>query len=122
MGDSFDGLELLRIIKRSRPEIDILIISGQAGIHGAVEAMKLGARDYLEKPIDLNKLKEILDSIRNESDAYADNGLDEHGLTFASDQMRKTMAIMKRLAVRSDLTILIQGESGTYFLLERQSP
>lgn len=111
--DSIDGLELLRIIKQSRPEIVVVMISGQTEIHGAVEAMKLGARDYLEKPIDFDKLKEILDSIRNEIDTDGLSGLTADEIVFASDKMKKVIAIMKRLALKSDLTILILGESGT---------
>ena len=54
LGGSLDGLELLTMIKKSRPEITVVMISGQGEIHGAVEAMKAGALDYLEKPIDFS--------------------------------------------------------------------
>ena len=112
--DSIDGLELLSIIKKTRPKIVSVMISGQTEIHGAVEAMKLGARDYLEKPIDFDKLKAVLDAISHDLD---DTGQEEVtsdiDLVFASDKMRKVVAIMKRLALKSDLTILILGESGT---------
>jgi len=112
--DSIDGLELLSIIKKTRPKIIPVMISGQTEIHGAVEAMKLGAKDYLEKPIDFDKLKSVLDSITQEL-AHSDQeeATSDIDLIFASDKMRKVVAIMKRLALKSDLTILILGESGT---------
>lgn len=116
--DSIDGLELLRIIKKSRPEIVVIMISGQSEIHGAVEAMKLGARDYLEKPIDFDRLKSILDSVRQESSGVpgkttGHEDKDEDDFSASSPKMKKVLAIAKRLAHKSDLTILILGESGT---------
>lgn len=116
--DSIDGLELLSIIRKTRPKMVSVMISGQTEIHGAVEAMKLGARDYLEKPIDFDKLKAVLNAISQElehtdSDTTPDQTPTDIELSFASDKMRKVVAIMKRLALKSDLTILILGESGT---------
>jgi len=114
--DSIDGLELLNIIKKTRPHITAVMISGQTEIHGAVEAMKLGAVDYLEKPIDFDRLKETLDSIVSESgDETGDDpaAAAETEETFNSPAMRKVQAITRRLAKNSDLTILILGESGT---------
>lgn len=112
--DSIDGLELLSIIRKTRPKMISVMISGQTEIHGAVEAMKLGARDYLEKPIDFDKLKHVLESISQElADTDHDDVLSDIDLSFASEKMRKVMAIVKRLALKSDLTILILGESGT---------
>ena len=112
--DSIDGLELLSLIKKTRPEIVSIMISGQTKIHGAVEAMKLGARDYLEKPIDFDKLKEVLDAVTMELSAVGStDSSPESDVEYASLKMKKVMAITKRLALKSDLTILILGESGT---------
>ncbi len=115
--DSIDGLELLRIIKQSRPEIVVIMISGQSEIHGAVEAMKLGARDYLEKPIDFDRLKDLLDRVREElSNGHPKAttlGVEDPASCVVSEKMKKVIAIAKRLAGKSDLTILILGESGT---------
>lgn len=112
--DSIDGLELLSFIKRTRPEIVVIMISGQSEIHGAVQAMKLGARDYLEKPIDFNRLREILSSLQEPApSANAISLPEESHFFYASEKMQKAFAIVKRLAVKSDLTILVLGESGT---------
>lgn len=110
--DSLDGLEILEIIKNTRPEITVIMISGQTEIHGAVQAMKLGAFDYLEKPVDFNRLHEIVSQVAaEESHAEAKSCMDD--AIFASEKMKKIVAIMKRLASKSDMTILVLGESGT---------
>ena len=112
--DSIDGLDLLGIIRKTRPKMVSVMISGQTEIHGAVQAMKLGARDYLEKPIDFDRLKAVLESISQELDhTEQEDTTSDIDLSFASDKMKKVVAIMKRLALKSDLTILILGESGT---------
>ncbi|VAW34842.1 Response regulator of zinc sigma-54-dependent two-component system [hydrothermal vent metagenome] len=109
--DSIDGLEILKVIKNSRPEIIVIMISGQRELYSAVAAMKLGARDYQEKPIDFDKLRETLNSIRDEMSTI--DGAESGEEQCVSEKMRKVFAITKRLAVKSDLTILILGESGT---------
>ena len=111
---SLDGLELLGIIKKSRPEIIVVMISGHGDIHGAVAAMKLGALDYLEKPVDFSRLKEILhssSSLESTSSTSGPSILDDFILT--NDKMRKIAEIIQRLALKSDITVLILGESGT---------
>ena len=56
-----DGLEVLRRIKKAHPEAEIIMLTGHATISTSVEAMKLGAEDFLEKPVDM---KELLDKIQ----------------------------------------------------------
>jgi len=51
-----DGLEVLRIIKEKRPEIQVILLTGHATVEAGVEAMKLGALDFLEKPANLAEL------------------------------------------------------------------
>jgi DNA-binding NtrC family response regulator len=51
-----DGLETLRQIKSRQPEAEIMMLSGRGTIRNSIEAMKLGAVDFLEKPLELNKL------------------------------------------------------------------
>jgi len=57
-----DGMETLRAIKHKKPDIHIIMLTGQGSIQKGIEAMKLGASDFLEKPVDFNTL---LDSINN---------------------------------------------------------
>ena len=115
---SYDGLSLLEIIKKSRPGITVIMISGQSEIRAAVEAMKLGALDYLEKPIDLDRLKNLLASVEQkvlEKESSMElqrilSPMDE--LACASAKMKKVFDLMQRFASKSDITILLMGESG----------
>ncbi len=51
-----DGLTVLRAIKQSRPEVEVIMLTGHANVEAAVEGMQLGAFDYLMKPVDLDEL------------------------------------------------------------------
>ncbi|MEW6185318.1 MAG: response regulator [Thermodesulfobacteriota bacterium] len=53
-----DGLEALKILKAKRPELQVILLTGHATIEKGIEAMKLGAMDFLEKPADLGQLTE----------------------------------------------------------------
>lgn len=111
--DSLDGLAVLGMIKKTRPEITVVMISGQTEIHGAVEAMKLGAVDYLEKPIDFERLEEVLASVTEETPVSVEPDSVLAGMVYASGKMKQVTEIMKRLAAKSDITVLVLGETGT---------
>ena len=57
-----DGLETLKQIKARQPEAEIIILTGKASIKNSIEAMNLGAEDFMEKPINIT---ELLDKISN---------------------------------------------------------
>lgn len=107
-----NGLELLKTVKEINPDIAAILITGYADIRGAVEAMKVGAFDYLIKPLDLEILRKILNSIRTNNSTYVKTS-DMDDFVFVSDTMKEVVRIMERLAVRSDVTVLVLGESGT---------
>ena len=56
MMPKMDGLEVLRRVKESHPDIDVIMVTGLSQIDTAVQAMKLGAFDYLPKPFDPDEL------------------------------------------------------------------
>jgi len=58
MMPGIDGLEALKILKAKRPELQVILLTGHATVENGIEAMKLGAMDFLEKPADLNQLTE----------------------------------------------------------------
>lgn len=60
-----DGIELLTKIQENKPEIPVIMISGHGNVETAVDALKKGAYDFIEKPIDLNRL---LVTVRNALD------------------------------------------------------
>ncbi len=114
------GIELLsepRIAEQS----DIVLITGHASVESSVDAMRLGATDYLTKPVDVAKLSEILarlSAAETLRDAKPARGLGR--LVGTSPAMRKLYAAMERIAP-TDATVLIVGESGTGKELVAQS-
>ncbi len=115
------GLDLLKELKGRTPETTIIFITGHGHIDGAVEAIKLGAYDYLTKPIDDLRLKL---TIRNalEQQNLLDNyqalkrrcqpwDLDEN-LVCADRKMAELMELVQTIADTA-ATVLITGESGT---------
>lgn len=61
-----DGLELLKNTKQLTPNTDVVMITGFGSIDNAVEAMKLGAKDYIQKPFKMSYIKGIIEDINNE--------------------------------------------------------
>ncbi|OEU69079.1 MAG: two-component system response regulator [Desulfovibrio sp. S3730MH75] len=53
-----DGIEVLKHIKKSNPDMQVILLSGHATVEKGIEAMKLGAMDFVEKPADINVLTE----------------------------------------------------------------
>ena len=58
MMPEMDGLEALKLIKEKKPESQVILLTGHATVDKGIEAMKLGAMDFLEKPADLSQLTE----------------------------------------------------------------
>jgi len=59
-----DGLETLKKIREKHPEAEIIMLTGHASIKSSVEAMRLGAEDYLEKPFEINELMEKINEAK----------------------------------------------------------
>ncbi len=114
------GLELLDDL-RQIPDSDVVVITGQGSITSAVEAMRGGAVDYLTKPIDLARLRRILQNVsrnadlRSEIDALRGELRDLGrfgGMQGASAAMQVIYDQIERVAP-TDTTVLITGETGT---------
>lgn len=60
-----DGLETLKRIKESHPDAEIIMLSGQGTVKTSIEAMKLGAEDFLEKPVDMQELLTKIAEMKN---------------------------------------------------------
>lgn len=60
-----DGIETMKRIKEKRPDLEIIILTGHATVKTGIEAMKLGAEDFLEKPVDLSVLLEKISNAKH---------------------------------------------------------
>ncbi len=115
------GLEVLQEIKRRRPEAEVVMITGFASVSSAVEAMKLGASDYVTKPFHSEELRKLLGRLgrqlrmAEENRARRDKTRSRRGvggLVGHSPEMEKLYRIIGKVA-SSAHPVLIQGESGT---------
>jgi DNA-binding NtrC family response regulator len=116
-----DGLSLLRALQAQGADVTTLLLTAQGTVETAVEAMKEGAYDYLTKPIDIQRLKILLDKIVERQETLREvkalrRQLREHG-TFGSMignslEMRKIYQVVEQAAPTS-ASVLITGESGT---------
>ena len=118
-----DGMDVLRTLKSRYPHVAVIIITGYGQIQSAVEAMKSGAADYLEKPFEhLEKLKlavtRALEEVRAKREVRRLHGLQEKQyrvdqLIGDSDSTRGLRELIGKLARSEAQTILVHGESGT---------
>jgi len=115
------GLEILRDIKRRRPEAVTIVMTGFATVQSAVQAMKLGAYDYITKPFNFDELRLELQRVTEHLKLTAENRLlreqlrSKQGfgqLVGHSPEMEKLYRIIAK-AAHSTHPVLILGESGT---------
>ena len=112
-----DGLSLLEDLKTQGVTAPVVMMSGQAHIEMAVRATKLGALDFLEKPVSTEKLLLTVDNIlrlqrlENENRQLRQR-LGKYEIIWTSDAMRRVMAQLERVAA-SETRVSILGETGT---------
>ena len=94
------------------PHTIVIMMTGCAEIQSSVDAMKMGALDYFEKPVDIEKLKALLITEKKEHALHAPMA-NRDDFVFQSDAMKEIVRIVERLANKDDVTVLILGESGT---------
>src|ERR671925_31238 len=120
MGGS-DGLDVLRTAKSLHPSTAVILMTAFGSVHTAVEAMKIGAFDYVQKPFEIEemelkvnkaiehrRLKHEIEYLRHtQQDIY-----DFDRIVGASGALQSVLAIVKKVA-KSNTTVLIRGETGT---------
>jgi len=115
------GLETLRQLRKSHARLPVLMMTAFGTTQTAIEAMKLGAFDYLLKPFDIPKLKQVvqkaLEAARAMRQVVSYQPLLESedydiGIVGRSDEMQEVFKLIGQVAA-SDATALITGESGT---------
>jgi DNA-binding NtrC family response regulator len=121
MMPEMNGLELLKRFKESHAECEVILLTGQGSIESAVEAMKLGAYDYLQKPFPLKELEEVAvkaferHNLRKENKqlkVLLERSQPTSEMIGQSPAMQEVFRLIER-AGPSDKAILILGESGT---------
>jgi DNA-binding NtrC family response regulator len=115
------GLDVLRAIRQLDPDCAVILMTAYASVETAIEAVKLGALDYLTKPLDLARLKELLLTVRAgierreklmALDADAAKELEFQGMIGRSAAMQELFDTIRRLAPHAR-TVLVTGETGT---------
>ncbi len=119
LGDT-DGVSVLERIRQRNADLAVLMITAYATVPTAVSAMKLGAVDYLTKPVDLKELKLVVartlarQSLQEDPSPKEQRTMQEPlaGIIGMSDKMHALAATIRQVAP-TEATVLIQGESGT---------
>ncbi len=116
-----DGLELLKTIKGTRPEIMVIMMTAHGSIETAVEAMRIGANDYVTKPIDLNELLIHISKVQKESLLLRENRLlrmevrkkfEFNNIIGKSKKMQEVFSLIEKVALGSS-RVMVYGGSGT---------
>jgi DNA-binding NtrC family response regulator len=118
-----DGISLLKKVRDFDPSVPVVVMTAHGSIEGAVEAVKLGAFDYLKKPIDLEELKLLADraheqsAMKQELSYYRRRGSREPAFTEVvghSPAMRIVLDQARQIAALDETPpVLITGETGT---------
>jgi DNA-binding NtrC family response regulator len=116
-----DGLAVVRQVRENDPECPVIVMTGFGTIETAVEAMRLGAYDFIEKPIDVEHLLLVIRRCREHRDLQTENLLlreefqKRHDLpSIVGDSPRlQEVSLQIQKVAPTDSTVLLQGESGT---------
>jgi DNA-binding NtrC family response regulator len=115
------GLDILRVIRNIDPECQVILMTGDATVDSAIQAVKLGALDYLRKPLDFGRLGELLNTIKYSierrqklmaADGELANRIEFYGMIGRDPGMQELFDLIRRFAPHAR-TALITGETGT---------
>jgi two-component system NtrC family response regulator len=115
-----DGMDLLTRFQHLAPEVQVVIITGFGDVENAVQAMKMGAYDYITKPFDLDRLELVIEKAFQRASLQRENRLLRHKqseerpikLIGRSEKMRQVLYLARKVAP-TDVPVLLTGESGT---------
>lgn len=116
-----DGLELLERLSDLKQNQAVVVLTAQGSIQSAVDAMKLGAYDFIQKPVDSVRLRQILSNAARQRETEQELEVTRRKLRDAgmlgsmvgsSRKMQEVFALIERIAP-SNVSVLITGESGT---------
>ena len=115
------GIDVLREAKRAEPTIPVILVTAYGSVEEAVTAMKEGAYDFVQKPVDLDHLKLLLQRATREQELLRENLLlrEEYSARYgfprivAEHPAMKEASQMTQRVAAADSTVLLLGESGT---------
>ena len=112
-----DGMAVLAASRADEADRPVVLVTAHGAMHVAVDAMRAGAADVLEKPVSVDALELLLERVRQRSRLLRENALLREesvgsDMVVASPQMRDVVDVATRVA-QSRATVLVQGESGT---------
>ncbi|MDX9883723.1 MAG: sigma-54 dependent transcriptional regulator [Prolixibacteraceae bacterium] len=113
-----DGLEVLQKIQENKPDTPVVMISGHGNIDTAVEAIKHGAYDFIQKPLDLNRLLITIRNAMEKSDLITETKVlkkkvsKKYEIIGESESIRRVKEMADRVAP-TDARVLITGANGT---------
>jgi two-component system, NtrC family, response regulator AtoC len=114
-----DGMQLLRSLTADHPDVPVVMITAHGSVESAVEAVKLGAFDYVEKPFDQEQIRQVVSKALKTNALSRRDPSPEQGaapgrfrLVGDSPAIRQVYAIIEKVA-NTPSTVLITGESGT---------
>jgi two-component system response regulator PilR (NtrC family) len=114
-----DGTELLKVIKTEAPDIPVIVMTAFSSWDSAVEAMRLGAYDYVRKPFDTDAIRSVVGRalekrayLRNCPDHLRDEARTSSDM-IGNNPLVQEVFRMVNLIAPTDSTVLIEGESGT---------
>ncbi|MBI5540769.1 MAG: sigma-54-dependent Fis family transcriptional regulator [Bacteroidia bacterium] len=113
-----DGIEVLLNIAKDQPEVPVIMISGHGDIETAVDSLKKGAFDYIQKPLDLNRLLVTLRNALDKSKLVIETKILRKKINKAYEMVGSSSAISKvkemiEKIAPTDARVLITGENGT---------
>jgi len=115
------GLELLKQVKAKSPDTLFIMMTAYGTVESAVETMKQGAYDYLAKPLDLQRLRALVQRALEYQSLVAENHelrlrlqrRSEPSLLIGHSEPMRAVARLIEEVARSEVTVLVEGESGT---------
>ncbi len=104
--DEMDGTELLQVIRRREPTLPFVMMTAHGSVQHAVQSMRDGATDYLQKPFEANVLLDMVSRMETQLPSYSSTMVAEDAAT------QQILDLALRVAL-TDASVLISGESGT---------
>lgn len=117
-----DGIQILKEIRKINEEIPVVMITGHGTVDTAVTAMKLGAYDYIQKPVNVQEVAIIAkkanesSSIKREINRHVEKAKKTHSIDNIigeSKEIKEVLNLIQKVSLSDASTVLIEGESGT---------